>query len=585
MDRPVAFLVIASFVVLSAFIVARVVLVGEREAGPKVFEEIDEIVMLVRDNGDVEGWARLSLPRSELSDFMGVLVRSVGEDVLKADYESIWRSSFAMLGITVGSIEMDMDAAENFTLFIRWTSPQVARWENGVWVLEMAWVDPEQAAAEVLDSILTGWLTVSSIAKEYGYRSCVMRVSSVTRIILPEWVENVWCNALGEEEYFEYGHGSYSRSRFRLEREDGRFVLVENSEEVLDTGHVIEVEVENILRNKVPLVLRYSGPEPEVDFNRLLSRVRLDLKFGRVREPYALAGGGVVGLTLGQILYNSSLFLLGGENGFSPVLVPLEVEGEEVGDWELVMVELYRENLMSLASEIANFAKVGRIPASLQTPWGRMRYRDALYTFLRLIEDGRESVVFLPVPEGNLVWMGENVSAKLAYYLLPDSYVITGTPRVRAILDNLATTGLRELAEGICDWTGSNISYSLSFRPPTSEEVLENRKGQCRDYSNVYLAIARTAGLPARKVNGWIESGWNPPAGWGFGATTTPDGVRVILHAWVQVYVPGEGWLDVEPQSRRPGLYVGELPYRVYVGLEQSWMRAIADYEAAGGRI
>ncbi len=585
MDRPVAFLVAVSLVILSAFVVAKIVPVGEREAGPKIFEEIDEIVMLVKDNGDVEGWARLSLPRSELSDFMGMLTRSVGEDVLKEDYESSWRSSFAMLGTTVGSIDIDIDAAENFTLFIRWTSPQVARWENGMWVLEMAWVDPEQAAAEILDSILTSWLTVSSIAKEYGYVGCVMRVSSVTRTILPEWAENVWCNALGDGEYFEYGRGSYSRSRFQLERENGRFVLVESSEEVLDTRHVIEAGVENILENNVPLVLRYSGPEPGVDFDRLLSRVRIDLKFGRARDRYDLTGGGAGSLTLGQILYNVSLFLLGGESGFSPVFVPLEIQGEEIGDWDSVKVELHRENLLSLASEIAGLAGTGKIPASLQTAWGRMRYRDVLYTFLRLIEDGRDSVVFLPVPEGNLVWMGENVSAKVAYYLLPDSYVITGTPGVRAVLDNLTATGLRELAEEICNWTGSNIRYSLSFRPPTSEEVLENRSGQCRDYSNVYLAVARTAGLPARRVNGWVESGWNPPAGWGFGATTTPDGVRVILHAWVQVYVPGEGWLDVEPQSRRPDLYVGELPYRVYVGLEQSWTEAIADYEAAGGRL
>jgi transglutaminase-like putative cysteine protease len=116
---------------------------------------------------------------------------------------------------------------------------------------------------------------------------------------------------------------------------------------------------------------------------------------------------------------------------------------------------------------------------------------------------------------------------------------------------------------------------------------LISRKGQCRDYTNVYLALSRTAGIPARRVSGWVITEWQPPAGWEFVVGTTPDGKTVASHAWIQVFVPGEGWVQVEPQSKKPDLYVGELPYEVYkqVEVKQTWMEALAAYETARGLI
>ena len=552
---------------------------------PKLFKEVHETRIFVDEGGNGYGWAELSIPPSELADFMKSFVLTVGTDIIQQEYESIWRSSFSMLGIEIDLIESMVKIEENFTILLNWRSPHVARWDGNKWVIEMAWVDPDSAASEILSGILTSWLTVASIAKEYGYKACVMEMHSTTRIILPEWAENVWCNAFENEEHMEYGRGSYSLGRFTLSQENGRPAIIEEELEVLDSRYLIEIRTENLLENHAPLLITYSGGRPVENFEGFFSRVRIDLKFGRIRDAYLFSGDNVFeNLTLGQILYNASLFLLNGEN-FSPSFIPVTVVGEEVGDWNVVLRELNRENLTLLTGEIVAQAATGSIPASIQTVWGQMRYRDFLYTILRLLRENSDVITFLPVPDGVLFWDNVIVEAKLAYYLLPDSFVLTGTERVREILKNIYDENKRKLAEEICNWTGSNILYSLSFRPPTSEEVIESKRGQCRDYSNVYLAIARTAGLPSRIVNGWVESDWIPPAGWGFGATTTPDGKRVILHAWVQVFIPAVGWLDVEPQSMYPQLYVGVLPYSVYVRSNQSWTEAIASYETARGLI
>jgi transglutaminase-like putative cysteine protease len=262
----------------------------------------------------------------------------------------------------------------------------------------------------------------------------------------------------------------------------------------------------------------------------------------------------------------------------------------EVGEWKACWRSLTEAQYVRLAREVLDYIEsCGAAPGEILSPVGRLRFRDVLYTFTRILsyygEHGElpEQIVIALVPSGELEW-DTPIPASNAYYLLPDLYVITDTARVREVLENIRDNlNYESLAEEICNWTGSNITYQLYFRPPTSEEVFVSRQGQCRDFTNVYLAIARTAGIPSRRVSGRIVSGWRPPAGWEFTITTLPDGRTVASHAWVQVYIPGKGWIPVEPQSKKPSLYVGELPYEVYREAEQTWTAALADYEAAAG--
>jgi transglutaminase-like putative cysteine protease len=81
-------------------------------------------------------------------------------------------------------------------------------------------------------------------------------------------------------------------------------------------------------------------------------------------------------------------------------------------------------------------------------------------------------------------------------------------------------------------------------------EALRLRKGVCQDFAHVMLACMRSLALPARYVSGYLLT--EPP----------PGAPRLIgsdaSHAWVSVYVPGDGargeWLDLDPtNSRSPG--------------------------------
>jgi transglutaminase-like putative cysteine protease len=73
-------------------------------------------------------------------------------------------------------------------------------------------------------------------------------------------------------------------------------------------------------------------------------------------------------------------------------------------------------------------------------------------------------------------------------------------------------------------------------------ETLHTWKGACRDYATLFLALARSVGMPARFCSGYQAT------------AETPDGRR-YLHAWPEVFVPGTGWLGWDPTH---GIPVGE---------------------------
>lgn len=73
----------------------------------------------------------------------------------------------------------------------------------------------------------------------------------------------------------------------------------------------------------------------------------------------------------------------------------------------------------------------------------------------------------------------------------------------------------------------------------SAAETLATWRGACRDFTVLFLAAARSLGLPARFCSGYQA------------AADTPDG-RSYLHAWPEVFVPGLGWRGWDPTHGIP---------------------------------
>ena len=94
----------------------------------------------------------------------------------------------------------------------------------------------------------------------------------------------------------------------------------------------------------------------------------------------------------------------------------------------------------------------------------------------------------------------------------------------------------------------------------TPAETLRLQSGTCRDFALFLMEAARTLGIGARFVSGYLYD----PAVDGTDAGIVGAGAT---HAWVQLYLPGAGWVEFDPTN---GIVGGPALIRVAVARDPS---------------
>lgn len=154
-------------------------------------------------------------------------------------------------------------------------------------------------------------------------------------------------------------------------------------------------------------------------------------------------------------------------------------------------------------------------------------------------------------------------SAAAREFTLPSPMVPLGAELAAYAAPSFAPN--RPLLEALYDFTRRihrDFTYEPNFTTVATPvlEVLAQRRGVCQDFAHLAIACLRSLGLPARYVSGYVES--VPPPG------QEPVRGADASHAWLSVYEPDLGWVDLDPTNDQ---IVGEQHVTV------AWGRDYAD--------
>jgi transglutaminase-like putative cysteine protease len=136
-------------------------------------------------------------------------------------------------------------------------------------------------------------------------------------------------------------------------------------------------------------------------------------------------------------------------------------------------------------------------------------------------------------------WRHTEHHALKAYQFVFPSPRITPGPEFAAYAGTSFTAGrpFLEAAVDLCHRIYTEFHYdkrATTVRTSVAE-VLQFKRGVCQDFAHFMIACLRSLGLAARYVSGYLSA-----------ANLTGGQAS---HAWVSVFFPGLGWLDLDPTN------------------------------------
>lgn len=172
----------------------------------------------------------------------------------------------------------------------------------------------------------------------------------------------------------------------------------------------------------------------------------------------------------------------------------------------------------------------------------------------------------------------------VAPYLKPSRRAQSDDPQIaelsRLIVHRSGTEA--DAVSRIATWIFGNIDYAdgAYINAIDACTTLSARAGQCQGYANLFVALARAAGIPARQVTGYTLAGsLDIPVSSDGSARISMD-IPSSPHAWVEVWYPGAGWIPYDPQSSAGFIDSHHIEYSVDGPDDTS--RALVEWTASG---
>lgn len=139
------------------------------------------------------------------------------------------------------------------------------------------------------------------------------------------------------------------------------------------------------------------------------------------------------------------------------------------------------------------------------------------------------------------------VRMDLASFIAPENP--NEVPRLASWLDQIMDQKPGEVLaflRQLSDTVNTNIEYLRRERTGTQSALttIDLGSGSCRDFAFLFMEAARIFGFAARFVTGYLNDQSDDGLGHQGGGST---------HAWAEIYLPDEGWVEFDPTNRIVG--------------------------------
>jgi transglutaminase-like putative cysteine protease len=127
-------------------------------------------------------------------------------------------------------------------------------------------------------------------------------------------------------------------------------------------------------------------------------------------------------------------------------------------------------------------------------------------------------------------------------FIQPELHIESANPQIVALASELSQDkrNMCQQVRGFYDYIGNELVYTSNGRNWGAQAALGPMGADCTEYTSLLVALCRAQSIPARYFEGllYLDQGTNALA--------------KIEHAWPDVYMPGVGWVAIDPTLGRP---------------------------------
>ena len=130
-------------------------------------------------------------------------------------------------------------------------------------------------------------------------------------------------------------------------------------------------------------------------------------------------------------------------------------------------------------------------------------------------------------------------------YTLPELHIESANPQIVALAGELAQGRQTpyEQVQAFYDYIGDELVYSFNGNNWGAQAALGPMGADCTEYAALLVALSRAQGIPARYFEGLLY------------LEEETSSLARLEHAWADVYLPGAGWVAMDPTLGRSSIY------------------------------